>query len=272
MLLIESKWEEMREAIRISVLLVSKFGFSRDSLTANNALIPLAYFIYKNGFGFEILESSQHADNRKSMREWLIRSMLRRIWGGTPDALYPVYRNFINENPGVFPLVQIINHYKGTNKSLAFNEDDVEQLLTLEYENHLAYSALSLLYPGLIQNRRYHVDHIHPQRFFTNAKLASQGIDLIKFPDYQDRYNKLANLQLLPATENTEKNGKPFETWLQATYPSTSERAAFFSEHTIPLDVSYSFDEFIAFYEARKKLMIKKFALLLGVELKEDLA
>lgn len=270
MLLIESKWEEMREALRNAVLLVSRFGFSRDSLTANNALIPLAYFIYKNGLGQELLDSSQHADNRRSMREWLIRSLLRRIWGGTPDALYPVYRNFITENPGVFPLAQIINHYKGTNKSLAFNEDDVEQLLNLEYGSSLAYSALSLIYPGLIQSRRYHVDHIHPQRFFTNAKLASQGIELLKFPDYQNRYNRLANLQLLPATENTEKNGKPFETWLQATYPSASERAAFVSEHTIPTDVSYAFNEFIAFYEARKKLMIKKYAVLLGVELKEE--
>lgn len=268
MILIESKWEDMREAIRNAAELVSRFGFSRDTLTANNALIPISYFIYKNEYGTEIIDSSSHSENRKLIKEWLIRSLLRKIWGGTPDALYPVYRNYIAENSGEFPLTKLIDHYKGTNKSLSFNDDDIEQLLKIEYGSSLAYSALSLLYPGLIQSRRYHVDHIHPQRYFTNAKLASQGIELQKQEEYQSKYNRLANLQLLPATENTEKSGKPFEDWLINNYSLGEERRRFLDEHSIPADVSRSFQDFIDFYEERKVVITKKIALSLGVVLK----
>ena len=44
---IEKNWEDIALAIRSAVELVAKYGYNRDNLTASNALIPVAYFIFK---------------------------------------------------------------------------------------------------------------------------------------------------------------------------------------------------------------------------------
>src|SRR5690606_27315095 len=48
MKVIEASWECIAAAIRSSVQLVAKYGYNRDTLTATNAIIPIAYFIHKN--------------------------------------------------------------------------------------------------------------------------------------------------------------------------------------------------------------------------------
>lgn len=268
MLHIESQWESFSAAIRTAVKMVALFGFNRDNLTASNALIPISYFVLKNGLGEEVINASAHQENRQKIKEWLTRALLRRIWGGTPDGLYPVYRNIINEHKGIFPLNQIIERYKGTNKSLAFTEDDLDQVLSIEYGGPLAYSALSLIYPGLNQSFRYHIDHIHPQKFFTRAKLSAQGIDPAQVDEYLGRYSQLPNLQFLQASINVEKNGKHLSDWLKGSYPSEDDRNQYGRQHLLPFGVSTQFEDFPAFFEARKKLMKEQLAKVLGVELK----
>ncbi len=49
MLNIERRWEEITESIRLTVNLVSAFGYNRDTLVSTNALIPIAYYVLKRG-------------------------------------------------------------------------------------------------------------------------------------------------------------------------------------------------------------------------------
>ena len=44
---IEEGWELITKAIRIAVELVSSFGYNYTTLTSNNAVIPIAYYILK---------------------------------------------------------------------------------------------------------------------------------------------------------------------------------------------------------------------------------
>ena len=60
-------------------------------------------------------------------------------------------------------------------------------------------------------NFKYHQDHIQPKSFFTNVKLKKEGIDENKREEYYSIFNKIANLQLLQATENIEKSNLYFE-------------------------------------------------------------
>lgn len=269
MLQIEQLWDSISNSLRLAIRLVAKFGFSRENLISTNAIIPIAYYLLKNDRKDNYLDSSSFKDDRRKVQEWLVRVLLKGVFGGQPDALYPVLRNIINENLGAFPLEAIIDRYKGKRKSIVFTEDDLDSLLELQYNKPRTYSALTLLYPGLNQSFRYHQDHIYPQRFFTPSKLNKEGVsDHESMQEYLNRYNKLANLQLLQAVENTEKNGKHFKEWLYEKFESEYDRQLFCQTHLIPTDVDLSFDNFVEFYEARKSIVRKQLQIALGVETK----
>ena len=229
--------------------------------------IPIAYFIYKNKLEDRILHSSSCDDDRKAIIEWLARVLLRGTFGGTPDAIYPVMRTLVNEHPGRFPLPEIIEYYRGKRKSISFSEDDVDSILDIQYGQKRAYSALTLLYSSLNYSFKYHQDHIHPKSFFNKRKLASLGIsdDRVK-DEYIQRFNSLPNLQLLQATENTEKKDKQFETWLNEKYTNETDKMNYLLQNHITNDSSLDFADFIAFYDTRRSTLKAKLMQLLNVK------
>lgn len=269
---IEANWESTSAAIKSSIELISKYGFNRDNLTAGNAVVPIAYYIFKNKLTDKILHSSTCDDDRKLIIEWLARVLLRGTFGGTPDAIYPVMRNIINEHPGRFPLAEIIEYYRGRRKSISFSEDDVDSILDIQYGQNRAYSALTLLYSSLNYSFKYHQDHIHPKSFFNKRALNNLGIvdDKLK-EEYMSRFNSLANLQLLEATSNIEKKDKQFEVWLTEKYPNDADRMNYLSLNHIGNDVSLKFEDFIVFYDTRRAILKAKLMQLLNVKAGEVL-
>jgi hypothetical protein len=269
---IEKKWEDTASAIKAAIGLISKYGFNRDSLTASTAIIPIAYFIFKNNLDDKILHHSSCENDRKLIIEWLARVLLRGTFGGTPDAIYPVIRTLITDNPGRFPLPEIIAHYRGKRKSISFSEDDIESILDIQYGQKRAYSALTLVYSSLNYSFKYHQDHIHPKSFFNKRKLGILGIADDKVKDeYITRFNSLANLQLLEATENIEKKDKQFKDWLNEKYPNDSDKMNYLSLNHIANDKSLDFDNFINFYDTRRTTLKSKLIKLLNVKAGEVL-
>lgn len=267
MAVIEKNWEDVAAAIKSSVELVAKYGFNRDSLIATNAIIPIAYFVFKNKLDDKIVHSSSYEPDRKSIMEWLARVLLRGTFGGTPDAIYPVMRTLVNDHPGRFPLAEIIEHYRGKRKSISFSEDDIESILDIQYGQKRTYSALTLLYSSLNFSFKYHQDHIHPKSFFNKRKLTSLGIadDKVK-QEYIDRHNSLANLQLLQATENIEKKDKEFEIWLNEKYEGNTDKMNYLSLNHISGETSLNFNNFIAFYDTRRATLKDKLMKMLNVK------
>ncbi len=266
MLTFEANWDKTSAAMRASIDLVSKLGYSRDNLSANNAIIPIAYFIYKNDFIDSILHSGQREGDRKAIKEWLARVLLRGTFGGTPDSIYPVMRNIFNDNLGHFPLPEIIEHYRGRTKSISFNEDDIESILDLQYGKAKTYCALSLLYPGLNYSFKYHQDHIHPQSYFNKKSLRNNGFSEEVIDTYLSHYNSLANLQLLQATENIEKSDKPFAKWLEQRYLNQTERESCLLQNHITPNQSLEFSDFISFIEIRRKTLKNQLITMLDVK------
>lgn len=262
--IIEKQWESISAAINVTFQLIASFGFDSKTLTAYNAIIPIAYFIKKNNLGEEVLQSKLHQKNRSLIKEWLIRALLRKVFGGTPDSLYPTYRKIISDNLGVFPLESLINKYKGSNKSLSFDEDTIENLLNTQYGSAFAYMVLSLLYP-LNHNYKFHQDHMHPKKFFNSKTLKKLEYDELKIEEYLSNYNSLGNLQLIQETQNLEKNAKPFVDWVNDTFKS-SELDNYKQLHYIPLDNDLTMDSFLDFYNKRRDLLKTKLMLLLKVE------
>lgn len=267
MSIIEQNWDSVASAIKLAIELISKYGFNRDNLIASNAVIPIAYFIFKNNLYDKILHSSSCDVDRKAIIEWLARVLLRGTFGGTPDAIYPVMRTLINDNSGRFPLNEIIEYYRGKRKSISFSEDDVDSILDIQYGQKRAYSALTLLYLSLNFSFKYHQDHIHPKSFFNKRALNSLGIidDKTK-EDFISRFNSLPNLQLLEATSNIEKKDKQFEVWLNEKYQNESDRVFYLSLNHITTDTSLKFVDFVEFYDTRRTILKGKLMQLLNVK------
>lgn len=267
MTLIESEWDNIAKALNLSIQLIASFGFNDKTLTAYNAIIPIAYFIKKNNLGDEILHSNSHVENRKLIKEWLVRALLKRVFGGTPDNLYPVYRNIISDNLGEFPLQILIDKYKGTNKSLSFDEETIEHLLNTQYGSAFAYMVLSLVYP-LNHNYKFHQDHIHPKKYFNHRDLIKFGIEDENLRNhYLSSFNSISNLQLIQETENLEKNATPFLAWLSKNYKE-EDLLNYKNLHFIPSDIDLSIENYFDFFTLRREILKKKLMQLLKVDSK----
>jgi uncharacterized protein with ParB-like and HNH nuclease domain len=267
---IEQNWDATSGAMRSAIELVAAFGYSQDNLLATNAIIPIAYFIHKNECMKHILHSDNHKENRRKIKEWLARVLLKGTFGGTPDGIYPKLRDLINANIGRFPLDEIIENYRGKTKSIVFNEDDIDTLMGLQYGKAKTYCALTLLYPGLNQSFKYHQDHIHPKSFFGKTKLRSLGLTEAQVETYQELCNNLPNLQLLQANQNIEKSDKNFSDWVKSTFPNIDERNEFLRQNYIERSDSLSFEDFLSFEDNRRTKIKHELMRMLKVNYQES--
>jgi len=258
MLKIEKCWPEISEAIKLSVNLISDYGYNRDTLTSANALIPISYYIYKNIIHQEILQSSKYKDDRKNINKWLILSLLKRTFSGQPDNVLRPIRDVLNKNKQPFPIDKIIDRFKGEVKSIAFNDDDIENMFFYQYGQSYTFSTLALIYPTLDFRNRFHIDHIYPKSIFTAKRLNKRGVDESDIQLYLSNYNTLANLQLLEGLPNQEKSDTDFGDWIISSYKDKKERREFMEKNYIP-DIDYDIKNFKEFIIKRKNIMKKEF-------------
>ena len=152
-------------------------------------------------------------------------------------------------------MTAIIDRFKGTNKSISFTEDDIQNFLFYEYGKAHTFSGLVLLYPTLDFRNNFHQDHIYANSFFKKSNLKKKGISESKITFYQDNNDHIGNIQLLEGLPNEEKLNQEFDIWLDKMYPKISERNEFKKKHYIPIDIDLSFANFEQFYTKRNALI-----------------
>lgn len=255
MLAIEQKWDKIKKSLRLAIQLISTFGYNSNLLVANNAVIPIAYYIMKNDISESYLLKRKYSEDREKIHKWLNICLLKRTFGFQSDTVLRDMREVLKDNHSSFPIKEIAEDLKGKPKTLIFGEDEIENLFTLQYGKSYAFPALAMLYPALDYHNQFHIDHIHPKSIFTARKLRKQGIEDIEF--YLENYNSLANLQLLEGPINEEKSNISFSKWLENNYKGT-EKQDFMKKHYIP-DVNLDIMDFKEFIKERKVLLRKKF-------------
>jgi len=259
MLEIEKNWEYITKALKLAVKLVSSFGYDRETLTSNNALIPIAYYLYKKQVNESFITSNSTLEDKKKIRKWLVLSLIKRAFSGQPDNVLRPIRELIQQNTDEFPLDEIIKKFKGTNKTLIFSDEDIENLTFYKYGQGFTFSVLSLLYPTLDFRNKFHVDHIFPKSLFKKPILKKKGLTDEGIEIFQDYVNYIGNLQLLEAIPNIEKQDTEFKIWLNKTYPTTAEQKDYCDKHYIPQNINLDFNNFKEFFEKRKELIKDKF-------------
>lgn len=255
---IEDQWNDISRALRLAVALVSSFGFYWRTLTSNYAVIPIAYYLKQKEADDNFIMSRHFREDRQTIRQWLIISLLKRTFGGQPDTVLRPVRRAIKKNHDKFPF-ESIRASLSKIRPMTFTEEDLEGLLSYTYGNRYTFAVLSLLYPALDCRDLFHQDHIFPQSFFSSsARLKAKGISQEQHDFYLDSYDYLGNLQLLPGIPNQEKRDKDFNEWLQDTYPDAKAKTEYQAKHYIP-DVDLAFSNFPEFIEERQKMLLCEF-------------
>ena len=255
---LQDQWDRIRSTITETVELASSFGYSGQSLTSVNALLPIAYFLHYR-------QPSLGTKDRKAIRDWLIRSLLKHgIWSSGVDNLLVAIRRAIRESSchDGFP-APVIETAMPSGKSLTFDDEELQDLADAAYDGR-AYSLLFLLYDFVdVATNRFHIDHVFPRALMTPARLTKAGVNEEKIPEYRDRVHRLANLQLLEGSTNMSKGAKPPADWLRAQYSEEEERRHHCHLHDLG-DVPTEIEGFLDFYETRRSRILEKLRHLLA--------
>ncbi|MFA6528059.1 MAG: DUF262 domain-containing protein [Candidatus Gracilibacteria bacterium] len=254
--IIEAKWGEMMQALRIAVELIASFGYNFQTLVSNATVIPIAYYILKNGNPDNFVLSGNYQDDRTKIKKWLILSLLKRVFSGQPDNVFRPLRKILQDSSKGFPLEEIVAKFKGTTKSIIFNEDDIEFLLNSKYGQSHTFSVLSVLYPTLDFRNRFHQDHIYPRSLFNPKFLRKKGISETDIDFYLDNVNNIGNIQLLEGLPNEEKSNQEFEEWILKYFKGNEqEQKEYMQKNYIPEGLSIGFDNFKEFFKKRTDIL-----------------
>lgn len=261
MSIIENNWERIRTALKVSFETLKSFGLDKDKISSNNAIIPIAYFIFKNNCPDGFTSSVRYAESRKAVYKWLVRTSLKQTFSGQPDNILKPVRSFISNSENKnFPLDGIIEMIKDNypNKSISFeNVEDFDFILRLKYARANTYLVLALLYEGKNPSKVYHQDHVFPKHQFTRKQISNLNLSEEQREVYEEKRDSIANVQLLEGNINQSKSKKPFKEWLEAEYTDEIRRNAYLLPQRIPQDHSLQFADFLKFVEQRERLIIE---------------
>ena len=252
--LIEKNWDNISESLKISLDLLRSFGYNKDNLSAYTPILPVALYILENNIDYKIINHSSFNEDRKLIKEWIIKSTLKGIFSGR-DISANVREIILKNESNKFPLDKIKEELKKIpGKSINFSEEEIDNLSWNEYGDNTIFSVLQLLYPNLDYRNKFHIDHIYPRSKFNEKYLKKQNVDFSQLWDS----NYLANLQLLEGSQNLEKSNKEFKDWLEEQDFSEEERKDYFKKNYIPENIELTFKNYNEFFEEREKLLLKQ--------------
>lgn len=265
MALLEENWPLIREALLLTVRLLSSFGFNSQNLRADSAILPIAYYLFVRQPGEGYLTRVEYSQDRENIRKWLIRSLLKAsgIWGSGLDTLLTALREQIRAHAQTdFPLIQLESVMSARGKILTFTDEELDELVELSYGDKRTFALLSLMFPGFDFARHFHVDHIYPQARFSKAQLRKAQVDEDIWQDLGDKVDRLPNLQLLEGSINNQKRQKMPHDWYALFKPDASARKEYLAGLEIT-DLPETLSGFMGFYEQRKQALRLRIASVL---------
>ena len=255
---IRDEWLNIAASIKRVVELLVEWGFDGSTLTSQNAIIILAYYIYKGG--------GTGQDSKNGMRKYLIHALLNNIFGSSQDQLITLLRNgFRLEeiSPAgnktyaakfkTFSFEDILTIPLPQQKHLTISEDDLERFLSRK-KGPATFSVLTLLYPNLRYNEvSFHQDHIHPDSGFCQENFKGLGLSKELSECWLECKDQVPNLQLMEGRRNESKNATRLADWLNAMSEETRDR--FKCDNYFPTDTGCDFSQFTVFFNQRKEII-----------------
>lgn len=255
---IKDKLEEVGEYIKSVCFFAKQIGLNDDAIRAKYALLPLLYYSYKNEIKLDNL--AKYPEDRKNCGVFLKLSLIKGLFGGTPDSSLMPIRSKINEFSGRFPMEEISDYFIGRPRNLNLSDEDIEARVNeASWGTNDARLLLSIITEINPEYSYDHVDHLYPKSMFTDRELnemdfLKNNAELRAFYADKKNWNTLGNLQLLNSAENESKNHERLSSWL-------SRKPEYKSSIILPKDSEgndvFADDKFKEFVEGRRKLLCK---------------
>src|SRR5439155_313897 len=123
------------------------------------------------------------------------------------------------------PVQYKVENFNNQNLMLIYSEWEriksaIERTINLINSFGIDRDTLTIIVLSLInddnrwRNMSYHQDHIFPQALFTVKHMNNVGLSADRQKRYIVLMNRIANLELLLASENQEKSSQDVEQWL----------------------------------------------------------
>lgn len=264
MLKVEEEWASLSSSLKIATSLLAQFGLSGDTLTAENVLIPVAYYVNDRGLGMQYLTSDKCYEDRELVKKWVLQTLLRAgFWTGAVDSILTIARDVMKGSQGGFPFDDLESALRVKGKSLRFAEAEVEDLLRLQYRNRSSFLVLTQLYPHVDVSELHHKDHIFPRARFTRAALTKAGVSPGDVELFRELAEQLPNLQLLRGLPNQEKSKVLPHQWLAVMPPN--QRDQYVQQNDLG-DLPRNILDFPKFFETRKGILKARLMSLLKIQ------
>ncbi len=264
---LEDIWDKVASSLKVTVHLLSSFCFNGQTLTAPNAVIPIAYYVNKRNLTDSFAASKHYEAEREIIRIWLLKMLLTRVFSGQSDQVLSGVRQVIQDAleaqpPATAFPADAIYQYVSARGIFVFTDESIESIIReTSYGDPFAFFVLSILFPNLnFHHTLFHIDHMHPQAHFTRQKLKASGMSTDDIDFAAQRRDRISNLHFLPGPDNISKNDTPLAQWLSAQpNPALVRTLSLIPETDLALS------NFRQFYELRKQDLISALKARLGV-------
>jgi uncharacterized protein with ParB-like and HNH nuclease domain len=262
---IQNQWEDIKNCIKETFKVIRRFGINPQSLTSKNAVIPICYYLYKKQSVSGALYNSinnlaKEVEQRQLISQWFYMVLLKGVFGGQADTILSGMRSVLDENidKPLFPIEQVIEKYKGSNKDLRFDNEYLENLLDTQHGEGRCRTLLHLLFSEMNPTETFHIDHLHPKDAFTKNKLKAlsyllENTELMNFYADANKWNSISNLHLLNDSQNLSKNAKALNDWIGRPGVSVTKESLLLND-----DISLLFSDFKRFYEQRRESLMQR--------------
>lgn len=264
---LEANWPAIRSALVKTVELTASFGLNGQTLRADSALLPIAYYLYRRKVPDNYVTHTQFAEDREAVRGWLIRSLLKAsgIWGSGLDTLLTALREAMQKaDLDAFPEGELRHVMATRGKSLVFEAAEIDDMLHMEYGDKRMFALLSLVYPFVDLRNQFHMDHVFPISRFSMAKLRKAGYGDEEAQVLARHANQLPNIQLLEGAANIEKQAAMPADWLARYRADEIGRRDYCDRHFLGA-LPVSLEDFDRFHSERKVMLRERLATLLQV-------
>ncbi len=249
---IRDNWEGIKNALLQTSEFLRRVGFANGAIASYNALIPIAYYLYKGG----VLSDG----NIKGFKLYFIIAQVKNLFGFAANSALSETRKALQAIPNCkktpFTLSLFDNVRLSGGLDFKVGKETIDRCFDYDKGSY-TFMLLTLLYPEVKTDAMaFHQDHVHPYVAFDNKRIKKLGLDKETVERWQKMRNKLPNLQLLQGYKNEAKNDTPLSEWI-AESPDHKVKYA-------PEGISTNLKDFEEFYAAREKSMRKELASLLG--------
>lgn len=261
---LETSWPKVSESLMLATRLIASFGLSRDTITADSALLPVAYYLHARGCKDNYLTAKADLADRAAVKQWLFRSLIKPgIWGSALDVLLTALREVIRTSHDIFPSQALEREMRSRGKSLHFSQEEVEDLADVKYGSRDLFGLLTMLFTFVDTRNQFHIDHVFPTAIFHARRLKQLGLSQEQIEELQDRKDRLPNLQLLQGADNIAKSDQMPAEWIEITYKKTEERQDYISRHLLD-GVMVDLTGFHGFYDKRRENLLAKISEVLN--------